>query len=182
MTGEAYLASDDSALLREALRSYSGGSCLEIGAGNGGNLIVLSSRFGVALGTDLVRPRMRDWEDGRTDYVLADGASCLRDSCFDLVAFNPPYLRTEGIADRTVEGGPGLEVPMNFLREALRVVRPSGRVVLLLNDDADEEDFKQECLRMGFGFRRVASRRVFFEELSVFEASGPEVPRSQFER
>ena len=178
MNGRVYLASEDSALLRMALRPYSGRSCLEIGAGNGGNLVELSKRFGTAVGTDLVRPEMPDWKGAGANYILADGASCLRPTSFDLVAFNPPYLAEEVEADRAVEGGKHLEVPKKFLWEALRTVKEEGVVVFLLSDEADPGEFESLCSGYGFRLKRVASERVFFEDLSVFEAARKlEMPR-----
>jgi release factor glutamine methyltransferase len=166
-----YIASDDSALLRTVLATYSGATVLEIGAGNGGNLIELKNRFRRVVGTDLQRPGARDWKGEGADYILADGASCLQDGSFDLVAFNPPYLPLEMTNDLAVEGGKGLEVPMKFLQEALRVVKRNGKVVLLLNDQAPVEMFEAACARKGFALRKVAARHLFFEELSVYEAT-----------
>ena len=163
-----YLAAEDSSLLREALEEYSGDVALEIGAGNAGNLLALSKGFSYAVGTDLTRPMMVDWRQRGCDYVIADGASCVRDGCVDLVAFNPPYLPGEG--DSRVEGGRRLEVPLKFLRDALRVVRPKGRVVMLLNDEADMGQFMTACSEAGFSLAPVAKRHLFFEELTVYEA------------
>jgi len=171
MSGTVYLASEDSALLRRALQPYSGLSCLEIGSGNGGNLVGLAKRFGTVVGTDLVRPEMSDWKEVGANYILADGASCLRPDSFDLVAFNPPYLAEGDSPDRAVGGGSHLEVPKRFLREALRTVNDGGAIVFLLNDEADPGEFGRLCARSGFHLERVASKRVFFEELSVFTAS-----------
>ncbi|MDG6913718.1 MAG: hypothetical protein JRN34_04945 [Nitrososphaerota archaeon] len=170
MTGEPYLASGDSALLRMALAGYSGESCMEIGAGNGGNLIELAKRFRVVVGTDVVRPSMADWK-GKSDYVLAEGASCMRDASFDLVAFNPPYLEGDETGDVAVEGGKQMEVPLAFLSEALRTVRRDGKVVFLVNDDMDMEEARMACEGRGFRLRVLASLRVFFETLSVYEAA-----------
>jgi release factor glutamine methyltransferase len=171
MSGRQYLASEDSALLRKALRPYSGESCLEIGAGNGGNLIELTGRFELAVGTDLQAPAMDDWKGSGASFVLADAATCLKSSAFDLVAFNPPYLPVEQRSDVAVAGGEKLEVPLRMLREALRVVRKSGKVVFLLNDEADLEGFRRECERLGFAMREAASERLFFEKLTVYVAS-----------
>jgi len=171
MSETPYIASDDSALLRRALSEYSGGSCLEIGAGNAGALVELAARFDTAVGTDLVRPAMLDWKDVGAEFILANGASCLRSSTFDLVAFNPPYIPAAVEADPSVEGGEGLEVPLMFLKEALRVVKSDGRVVMLLNDGADLARFREVCAGSGFRIERVASQRVFFEELAVYAAS-----------
>jgi methylase of polypeptide subunit release factors len=170
MSGTPYLASEDSALLRMALGKYSGGSCLEIGAGNGGNLVDLSNRFDLVVGTDLVRPAMSDWKAG-ANFVLADSASSMRGSTFDLVAFNPPYIAVEASGDIAVEGGRDLEIPKLFLQDALRAVRKGGAVVFLLGEDGKREEFERICAEQGFTLRRLQSRRVFFEELSVYEAT-----------
>ena len=172
MKQQAYLASDDSALLREKLRDRSGFSCLEIGAGNGGNLIELAARFELAVGTDLVRPEKLEWRSRPGDFVLADGASCFSDESFDLVAFNPPYLPSETIQDVAVDGGRGgIEVPLFFLKEALRVVKKGGRILMLLSSQNSVEEIRQECSKSSFKLSLVAEKRLFYEKLSVYEAS-----------
>jgi methylase of polypeptide subunit release factors len=181
MSRTPYLAAQDSALLRKVLVRYSGEKCLEIGSGNAGNLVELSRRFGLVVGTDLVRPTMEDWKDGHADYLLTDGAACLRPSIFDFVAFNPPYIVAD-IGDRTIEGGTSLEVPLSFLREALRVVKETGVVLMLLNDQADLEEFRDVCAGYGFSLEPTDSERAFFEQLTVFVASRrPRLHRQQFE-
>ena len=171
MRREPYISSEDSALLRSAFRGMAGGSCLEIGAGNGGNLIELAERFRLVVGTDLVRSAASDWRGKRIEFLLTDAASCFRTETFDLVAFNPPYLREEISDDRAVEGGRALEVPKAFLREALRTVKRTGKVVFLLNDEADIAEFEEICSERSFVMTRVATRRAFFEELSVYSAA-----------
>ena len=168
MKGDAYLASEDSALLRRALRGCSGGSSLEIGAGNGGNLVELSTGFGLVVGTDIARPSMADWKTAGASYILAEGAACLRPSVFDLVTFNPPYLARIVRDDPAVEGGRNLEVPKSFLREALRVVKATGRIIFLLNDEANIEEFERLCEDSGFALEPLATQRLFFEELVVY--------------
>lgn len=170
MSGGVYLSSQDSALLRRALRSYSGQSCLEIGAGNCGALAELAERFALAVGTDLLRPSSGA---GSGEFVLADRATCFRDSSFELVAFNPPYLESEWISDRAVDGGKGgVEVPISFMKEALRVAnKRGGRVVILLPSTTRLGPFEELCRRAGAKLRKVMSERLFYEELSVFEAS-----------
>ena len=170
MIGEPYLSSEDSALLRKALAGRSGGSFLEIGAGNGGTLVELAKTFRLVVGTDLVRPSMSDWKGAGADFVVADGASCMRELAFDLVAFNPPYLPWP-VEDRSVDGGTSLEVPMKFLREALRVARKEGEVVFVLNGEAGLEEFRRIALERGFTLRPLASEKLFFEELTAYLAS-----------
>ncbi len=93
---------------------------------------------------------MDDWKDHGGSYVLADAATCFRPSAFDVVAFNPPYLAEE-VRDRATQGGEKLEVPKSFLREALRVVRKGGKVVFLLNQEANLHEFEEICAGAGYG-------------------------------
>jgi release factor glutamine methyltransferase len=169
MRSETYTFSEDSRLLRDALKEYSGGTFLEIGAGNGGTLIGMPDRFDIVVGTDLVRPAMDDWKKKGANFIVADRASCMRESSFDLVAFNPPYLKGR-VEDEAVDGGEELQVPITFLEEALRVVKRRGAVLMLLNDGADLSTFREVCARSGFSLERVATQRVFFEELAVYAA------------
>ncbi len=170
MSGTPYTASEDSALLRRSLRGFKGGVCLEIGSGNSGNIMDLLERFDLVVGTDLVRPSMTDWRGTRANVVLTDAASSLRDCAFDLVAFNPPYLRG-GVDDGATDGGEGMEVPGRFLAEALRVVKPAGKIVFLVNTDSDADAMGRACAEKGFRLELVDSMRVFFEELRVYSAS-----------
>ena len=175
MSGPPYLASEDSALLRRVLVRRSGGRFLEIGAGNGGNLVEASKRFSSAVGTDIVRPSMADWKGADADFVLADGASCVRGGTFDVVAFNPPYLPEE-VEDPAVDGGRELEVPRRMLEDALRAVRRDGEVLFVLNDGADLARFESSCSGAGFALRAAESKELFFERLTVYSAKGLRPP------
>ncbi|MDA4121907.1 MAG: hypothetical protein OK456_01855 [Thaumarchaeota archaeon] len=164
-----YLPADDSALLIDVLRDYKGEACLEIGFGSGAVISSLTERFSVAVATDLAAPQ------GETDakgLFLADRASCFRDRVFDLVAFNPPYLPSEGIDDRAVDGGAGgVEVPMRFLDDALRVLRSDGKILVLLSDSGDVQRFLAHATRLGLSAKERRRKRLFYETLLVFELS-----------
>ena len=183
MRREPYIASEDSALLRSVLQGHSGLRCLEVGAGNGGNLIELSKKFELTVGTDVVEPMMRDWNQRGVQYILADRASCIRDRTFDLVALNPPYLSTDEVVDVAVDGGRKRGVPLKFLREALRVVKDTGEVLILVNDEKPVSELEVECRKRGFSLTKVASRHLFYENLSVYEARDDhlhQVPRRSY--
>jgi release factor glutamine methyltransferase len=165
-----YAPAEDTAALSRVLRSYHGGKCLEIGFGSGAVLQTLVPNFDLVVGTDLTSVSEASVARGEAEVVLADRATCFMDATFDLVASNPPYLPSDGIGDRTVDGGKGgLEVPMRFLEEALRVIKPDGRIVMLLSDEADLEAFKRTCSERGLTVEEKQKTGVFFEELVVYE-------------
>ena len=174
---KTYVPSDDTALLIEALSGLEGERCLEIGFGSGAVLASLSGRFSTAVGTDLAIPDRRGAAGGAgaAEVVLADRASCFRDGVFDLVAFNPPYLPSEGIRDRAVDGGEGgVEVPLGFLDEALRVLRREGKIFVLLSDGGDVRRFLAKAAQMRLSAVERRSKRLFYETLVVFELSRAE--------
>ncbi|MDA4116449.1 MAG: hypothetical protein OK442_07840 [Thaumarchaeota archaeon] len=168
--GRRYLPAEDTDLLRTALSPLAGGSCLEIGFGSGTALSSVSGRFDLAVGTDVmgaeearlaIRPRV--------ELVLADRARCFRDRVFDLVFFNPPYLPSATVEDAAVDGGPtGLEVPLSFLEEGLRVLKDGGVVVALLSTEGDVRSFLARCTSLGLEVEPMAEKRLFYETLSVF--------------
>ncbi len=178
MSSGTYLSSDDSALLSSALRRYSGEACLEIGSGNGGGLIELSKSFRLTVGTDLQRPSDLPGIRGDTNFILADSASCFREGSFDLVAFNPPYLPSEEIVDRTVDGGEGGEaVTLRFLADAMRVSKQGGKLVALLSSENPLEPIERMCRERGFSMRLLLTKRLFYEALSVYEIARSESGR-----
>ena len=136
MRDSPYIAAEDSELLRSVIASYSGSSCLEIGAGNGGGLLELANRFSLAVGTDLVLPRVSDWSGKGAEFVLTDVASCLRDRSFDLVAFNPPYLATDSVEDRATDGGSdAMKKLVKPLRHGQITIPKEFREALALGDE-----------------------------------------------
>lgn len=167
---ETYLPSDDTALLIRALSARRGGSCLEIGFGSGAVLQTLLPRFDLVVGTDLSTLEQARLARRSAEVVLSDRASCFRDGVFDVVAFNPPYLPSGAIGDRAVDGGRGgIEVPMRFLEDALRVLRKGGQVLVLLSSQGDLATFVSHCLLLGLSVREVERADLFYESLIVFE-------------
>jgi release factor glutamine methyltransferase len=85
---------------------------------------------------------------------------------FDVVLFNPPYLPSSEVRDRTVDGGvEGKKLIDRFLKELPAHLDPSGFALLLvssLNEPRVVIDGHPEFL-----FTVSAKRSLFFEELQV---------------
>ena len=167
---ETYVPSDDTALLIRVLSVTGGGRFLEIGFGSGAVLQTLQPRFSAVIGTDIASLGQARVAKGSAEVLLADRASCFKDGTFDVVAFNPPYLPSGPIQDATVDGGRGgVEVPILFLDDALRVLKAEGRILVVLSDHGDVEEFVSHCLALGLSVREAARARLFYESLVVYE-------------
>jgi len=164
-----YLPAEDTRLLREAVRGFSGARCLEIGFGSGAVVEDAASRFRLAVGTDTMEMDAAAMvRDERFEAVLADGATCFRDGVFDLVFFNPPYLPSLGIKDPAVDGGRGgIEVAASFLPDAVRTTKRGGDIVLVLSEESDVEGLVERCGDLGLEAREVARKGLFYEDLVV---------------
>lgn len=87
---------------------------------------------------------------------------------FDIVAFNPPYLPSTTVGDRTIDGGErGVETINRFLDEITQHLTEDGMGLLLASsfNDLDRLGTRHPNL----GFRIVRERALFFERLCVLE-------------
>ncbi len=165
--------SEDSELLGKYLITLEGsGSFLEIGVGGGSNLssVDRGRRFERIVGTDLLPLSSIRQELPRSiELAVTDRASCFRASTFDVIAFNPPYVPSGKIEDITTDGGlGGVEVPLQFLSSALSVLKPEGKIVMLLSSDDTIADLQQFCEKESLHFSKVAESELFFESLFVY--------------
>jgi len=164
-----YLPAEDTRLLIGALKDFSGRTCLEIGFGSGAVLASVAGRFEFAVGTDILGLEDAKLATGpRLELVLADRATCFRGGVFDLVFFNPPYLPSAKAEDAAVDGGPtGVEVPVSFLEEGVRVLTEDGTIMALLSSEGDLQSFLVHCSSLGLAVESIIEKRLFFETLSV---------------
>ncbi len=167
-----YNPSEDSRLLQSVISSYDGENFLEIGTGSGFILEKAATRFQLVVGSDvhIDRRKPREFPQPRFEFVLADRATCFRENSFDIVAFNPPYLPSDTIEDITIDGGiEGVEVPISFLQDAKRVLKPEGRIIMLLSSESSEKKIQACCSALQLSIRPIASLRIFYESLTVYE-------------
>jgi release factor glutamine methyltransferase len=86
---------------------------------------------------------------------------------FNVVIFNPPYVPSSTIEDRTVDGGPdGTALSKRFLRNLADHLERDGTALLLVSSLSDSASIISAAFP-DFHYEVTAKRSLFFEELQV---------------
>jgi release factor glutamine methyltransferase len=167
-----YVPSDDTFLLADCIRQYSGRWALEIGVGLGVLLNLLEKNFANVAGSDIDLRALQHCR-GRSGAMLVccDAASAFAGK-FDLIVSNPPYLPDDEVKDATVHGGPkGIETTMHFIHSALPLLDRGGKMLIVVSSLADSSSLDQLVEEKKMRKKVVKEKRVFYETLSVIELS-----------
>jgi release factor glutamine methyltransferase len=167
-----YIPSNDTFLLADCIRQYSGRWALEIGIGSGVLLNLLEKHFANVAGSDIDLRALQHCR-GRSEAMLAccDAASAFAGR-FDLIVSNPPYLPDDKVKDTTVHGGPkGIETTIHFVQSALPLLARGGKILLVVSSLADSSALDQLVKENRLSKKVVKEKRMFFEMLAVVELS-----------
>ncbi|ABK77104.1 methylase of polypeptide chain release factor [Cenarchaeum symbiosum A] len=165
------MPAEDTYLLEDCIAGRSGDAALDMGCGTGYISRALGRSFGTVVGTDVDMLSLRGGSMDRT--VCCTGADAL--SCtFDLIVCNPPYLATDGILDRSTDGGRlGLEVPGRMVRSAAPLLKRGGSMLVVTSSLSDYAALMGVASSCGLECTICARKKLFFEELIVIEAVRP---------
>jgi release factor glutamine methyltransferase len=170
-----YEPREDSFLILEALAEMQlhGVRVLDIGTGSGILAVYCARRGADVTASDIDIDAIKTLERtaGRlgasVSLVACDLFSCMRDS-FDIVVFNPPYLHSSAIEDRSVDGGKqGTDVIDRFLLELGQHLNDGGLGILLVSSLNDPEAFAKRYPNLSF--KTIRERSLFFERLHLLE-------------
>lgn len=170
---EVYAPAEDTFLLLSAIEVLEGEKALEMGCGSGLISIHMAKAGAEVTAVDLDERAVEATATSARINGLAIRAvrSDLFDEVegkFDLIVFNPPYLRGEarGPEDLCWAGGKdGTMITARFLSEAKRRLELDGRILLLVSDDMESEALGKAL--SGWRAETIASKTLFFEELRV---------------
>jgi release factor glutamine methyltransferase len=171
-----YIPAEDSYLLAETVKLYSGENALEIGVGTGIVLDKLCNSFKVVIGTDIHFDSLIFCHNNLSktvSLVCCDAASALTGK-FDLIVSNPPYLPQDnsGTSDPAVYGGLyGYELVLHFVRSSLPLLNIQGKILIVVSNLSDIIQINSLVEPMNLDVRIVGRRKLFFETLYVFEIS-----------
>ncbi len=170
LSNESYAPAEDTYFLEDNLFNEKGRYALDIGTGPGYLTRTLSKNFLEVIGTDIDFNSLINQNKKIKNRICCDAAEAL--NCkFDLIICNMPYLQSDEISDRRVDGGKeGVEVPLKIIKSAVRCLDDSGKMLFVTSSLANYEKLIKKTKELGFKVNIVARKKLFFEELLLVEA------------
>ena len=164
-----YIPAEDSIFISDYLENQKGKSALDIGTGSGILAKVLSKNFELVVATDIDIFALKKAHEIVDNCICCNAADALNAS-FDLVVCNLPYLPSEKLLDRTVDGlQEGVEIPGMIIKSASQRIGKNGRMLFLTSSHANYNFLIELCMSLGFDAKIVAKKKLFYEELLLVE-------------
>jgi release factor glutamine methyltransferase len=171
-----YVPSDDTFLLADCIKQYSGRWALEIGVGSGLLLSILEKNFAYVAGSDIDLQALQHLKQRSSKALLVccDAASAFGTVKFDLIVSNPPYLPDDddnkSIRDLNVHGGPnGIETAIRFINSALPLLARDGKMLLVISSLADSSALDNVIEEKNVQKKIIKEKRLFCETLSIVQ-------------
>ena len=165
-----YEPAEDTFFLADYIQNEKGQSALEIGTGSGYLTKILEKNFELVVATDIDHTTISTQDEKIQNGICCVSADALG-AQFDLVVCNLPYLPSEKITDRTVDGGKeGLEIPIQIIKSAKYRLKPGAKMLYLTSSLANYTKLMRQTELMGFDVRVLAKKKLFFEELIIVQA------------
>jgi release factor glutamine methyltransferase len=167
---EPYPPSEDTYFLEDNLINEKGKLALDIGTGSGYLTKILSRNFSQVIATDIDYNSLINQNHKFENSICCDAAESL--SCkFDLIVCNMPYLQSDTITDRRVDGGKeGVVIPLKIIKSAIKCLDESGKLLFITSTLSNYEKLIDESKKLGLKVRIAARKKLFFEELLLVDA------------
>ena len=167
---EPYAPAEDTFFLEDNLVNEKGKYALDIGTGSGYLTKILSQNFLQVIATDIDFGSLTNQNKKIKNRICCDAADAL--NCkFDLIVCNMPYLQSNEISDRKVDGGKeGVEVPLKIIKSAVKCLNNSGKMLFVTSSLANYEKLIEESKKLGLYSKILAKKKLFFEELIIVES------------
>jgi len=170
-----YEPAEDSRMMVEAVSVSPGDRVFEAGCGSGVIALHCAKAGASVVASDISPEAVSCARDNasrnglRMEAVVGDLLEAAKGE-FDLMIFNPPYL-PEGAGDdpRWTGGRSGSEAAIRFLGQCKGRLAGGGRAYTIVSSLSGSHAFEEAAERLGFRHRVVERKRMFFEELAVYE-------------
>ncbi|MDW0262611.1 MAG: hypothetical protein QN823_06390, partial [Nitrososphaeraceae archaeon] len=105
--------------------------------------------------------------------ICCHAASALHGIKFDLIVTNPPYLpNATGHIDNTTNGGPaGVEITIDFLKDAIDRLEIGGKFLIIVSSISDTRKLDSFLAKNNIMVKKIAQKELFYETLQILELS-----------
>ncbi len=167
---EPYPPSEDTYFLEDNLVNEKGNLALDIGTGSGYLTRILSHNFSQVIATDIDYYSLINQNKKFENCICCDAAEPI--NCkFDLIVCNMPYLQSDTIIDRRVDGGKeGVDIPLKIIKSAIKCLNDSGKMLFISSSLSNYEKLIEESKKLGLNVTIAARKKLFFEELLLIDA------------
>ena len=180
---EVYSPSDDSFLLVECIKKENlvDKNCLDMGCGSGveSEAMLLSGAknvLAVDINPNALKETKKRIKTSFPGHILGSFKvkksnlfSNIKEK-FDFIAFNPPYVPSEEIKWKDLDGGKnGREIIDIFIPQAKKHLRKKGVLLLLISSLNLEKEVRVLLKKNNFSVKIVGRKKLFFEELLVLK-------------
>ena len=167
---EPYAPAEDTYFLEDNLVNEKGNYALDIGTGSGYLTRILSKNFLHVIATDIDFDSLINQNKKIKNCICCDSAEAL--NCkFDLIVCNMPYLQSNEISDRKVDGGKeGVEIPLKIIKSAVSCLNDSGKMLFVTSSLANYEKLIEDSKKLGLDSKILSKKKLFFEELIIVES------------
>jgi len=169
-SSDQYSPAEDTFFLADYIQKEKGQSALDIGTGSGYLARVLSTNFSLVVATDIDFTSLKSQTKKFQNLVCCNGADAIG-AQFDLIVCNMPYLPSDEITYRTVDGGQeGLEIPLAIIKSAKQCLKKGKKIIFLSSSLANYHKLIEKIKNLDFSVQEVARKKLFFEELIIVES------------
>jgi len=167
---EPYAPAEDTYFLEDNLVNEKGKYALDIGTGSGYLTRTLSKNFSQVIATDIDFDSLINQYKKIKNCICCDAADAL--NCkFDLIVCNMPYLQSDEISDRKVDGGKeGVEIPLKIIKSAVKCLDENGKILFITSSLSNYQKLLEKSRDLELYVNIVARKKLFFEELLLVEA------------
>lgn len=168
---EHYSPAEDTIFFANYIQNEKGNNALDIGTGSGYLAKVLLPNFNLVVTTDI------NYDSIKKAHTIIDNCVCCNAADalgidFDLIVCNMPYLPSDKIIDAAVDGlQEGLEIPLQIIKSAKSVLKKNGKIIFLTSSLANYKKLIKQTGSLGLHVKIVATKKMFFEELILVEAT-----------
>jgi release factor glutamine methyltransferase len=175
---QVYSPQEDSHLLEDAILKFdlTNKACLDLGTGSG----IQASAMSKAGSTNIVcvdinyKALLASQQKNKAcvgvKFIESDLFSRVKDS-FDFIAFNPPYVPSDEIKWKDLDGGEhGRDTIDKFLEQVPDHIIIGGNLLLLVSSLNDESDIIKILESKGFIAKIISEKKLFFEVLYIINA------------